>query len=523
MKNFIIPIMLVLIGCNQPLSEHKDFSLSHDLTYRAPQFNDPERSAKFARSFSFMDSVFAKYAEENHFPGVSYGLVVDGELIHSGAVGFIELESRKQVDNNTKFHIASETKSFTSMAIVKLRDEGKLNLDDPVVMYIPELENLTYLTADAPHITIKNLMSMSSGLPEDNPWADRQLEETDEEFLGLIAGGLSFSNAPSYEYEYSNLGYAMLGTIISNVTGITYQEYITREILEPLGMTETYWEYEDVPGGELAVGYRWEEEQWKREPMLHSGAFGSIGGLITSLNDMSKYVAYLAGAWPPRNAPETGPVQRSSLREMQTPLFPRMYPNAKDLSGETCPVMLGYAYGLGYREDCKGIKRVGHSGGLPGFGCEYRFYPDYGFGIISFSNRTYGGTSSPNDKVAARIFESGIESRTIFTSEILSQREKEVKEFLNSWSDEIGDRIFAENFYLDESKELRKKEYESVVEKAGEIIGIESLVPFNNLRGSYLMRGAKTDVQVVFTLSPERDPKVQALYYWNVEKGFEIE
>jgi len=500
----------------------KNNQISFNTDYKPPSFKDSERMKKFNASFPAIDSIFLQHAEKNHYPGLVFGIVADGELIHSGFYGVVDLKSNDKVTNDSEFHIASMTKSFTSMAIIKLRDEGKLHLDDMVANYIPEVSTLTYLTSDATPISIKNLMTMSTGLPEDNPWADRQLEDTEEEFVRLLSGGLSFSSTPSSQYEYSNLGYAMLGTIITRVTAMPYQEYITENILRPLEMNHTYWDYDDVPAGELAIGYRWEDDQWKEEPMLHTGAYGSIGGLITSMKDFSKYVSYLLSAWPERSSPEVGPVKRSSLREMQNPTFPRLSPNSKNLDGEPCPVLSGYAFGLGYRKDCDGIVRISHSGGLPGFGSEYRLYPDYGFAVISFSNRTYAGTGNVNSKVVEQIMDYDIQSRKRFVSKILAEREMQVKEFIENWNDDLGNEIFAENFYLDVSKEIRKGDYDDIISDAGGITSVEPIIPINQMRGTFIMRGDATDVQVFFSLSPEKEPKIQALYYWNVEKGYEI-
>jgi CubicO group peptidase (beta-lactamase class C family) len=164
------------------------------------------------------------------------------------------------------------SKSFTAMAILKLRDEGKLKLDDPAYLYIPEIKGIKYLTKDASPITIRNLLTHSAGFPEDNPWGDRQLANTDEQLIDLYKKGLSFSNDPGLGYEYSNLGFATLGYIIKKVSGKSYQEYITENILKPLGMTHTYYEYDKVPKELLAHGYRWIDNHWVEQPMLHDGS-----------------------------------------------------------------------------------------------------------------------------------------------------------------------------------------------------------------------------------------------------------
>ena len=165
------------------------------------------------------------------------------------------------------------------------------------------------LTADAPVITVRNLLTHSAGFPEDNPWGDRQLADTDEDLMAMIKKGISFSNDPSVAYEYSNMGFAMLGYIIKKVSGIPYSEYIAKNIWKPLGMTQAEWEFSKVPATQLAHGYRWINDNWREETLLHDGIYGAMGGMITSIESFSKYVALHQAAWPVRNEVETGPVK----------------------------------------------------------------------------------------------------------------------------------------------------------------------------------------------------------------------
>src|SRR5262249_15163649 len=95
--------------------------------------------AKLATAFAEIDRLFTEFAKEQHVPGAAWGIVVDGELAHSGATGFRDIATKAPVDADTVFRIASMTKSFTAMSILKLRDEGKLSLDDPAERYLPEL------------------------------------------------------------------------------------------------------------------------------------------------------------------------------------------------------------------------------------------------------------------------------------------------------------------------------------------------------------------------------------------------
>jgi CubicO group peptidase (beta-lactamase class C family) len=139
------------------------------------------------------------------------------------------------------------SKSFTAMAILQLRDKGRLQLDDVASKYIPALLKQAYPATDAPPLTIRHLLTHAAGFPEDNPWGDRQLAKSNKDLLALINQGISYSQVPGVAYEYSNLGFTLLGHIIQKASGLSYQEYINRNILTPLGMLHTWWEYEKCP------------------------------------------------------------------------------------------------------------------------------------------------------------------------------------------------------------------------------------------------------------------------------------
>ena len=111
------------------------------------RFLDPDRRTKLATAFPDIDGLFREFATSSHVPGAAWGIVIDGELAHTGSAGFRELETKSAVDADTVFRIASMTKSFTAMAILSLRDEGKLSLDDPAERFVPELKGLQYPTA----------------------------------------------------------------------------------------------------------------------------------------------------------------------------------------------------------------------------------------------------------------------------------------------------------------------------------------------------------------------------------------
>jgi CubicO group peptidase (beta-lactamase class C family) len=511
MRSILTFLLLAWVcGCTPSSKEVSEINLKHTTAFKPAEFEDEQRFDKIKNAFPGIRKIYEDYAHANHIPGLAYGVVVGDSLVLAGGVGIINTRTQEPSSTQALYRIASMTKSFTAMAILKLRDEGKLKLTDAAAQYIPEMKNFEYLTEDATPITIQNLLTMTAGFPEDNPWGDRQLQDTDQELLDFLKGGVSFSSHPGQQFEYSNLGYAILGNIITRISGMPYQKYITQNILQPLGMTHTLWEYADADTTLLVHGYRWEDERLKDEPMLHDGAYGAMGGLITSIDDFSKYLSFHLRAWPPRNGEQKGPLKRSSIREMHKPFMPRLFADAKSADGTPCPVLVGYGYGLGYRQDCKGIVRISHSGGLPGFGSEYRFYPDYGVGVICFANKTYSG--SPNARVLdTLLLISGIQPRKLPVSDILQKRTAQVKALLPSWDTANQQDVFAENFFLDADVALRKKETQQVFESLGKVKGYDAFQPENQLRGSFNIIGEKGKALVFFTLSPEPDAKIQQL------------
>jgi CubicO group peptidase (beta-lactamase class C family) len=504
----------LLMSCNDDTAFNSDTSFvkkSVSSTYKKPEFLNDERVKKIEEIRSELKQIFEEHSKNKNIPGIAYGIVVDDSLIVASATGLSQIENNIYASTNTSFRIASMTKSFTALAIIKLRDEGQLSLNDPVSKYIPELENLEYLTKDSPIIDIENLLTMTAGFPEDNPWGDRQLGLSNEAFINLISNGLSMSKIPSSEYEYSNTGYAMLGHIITLVSKMSYQEYIKKHILVPLGMNNTYWEYSNVPNKQLASGYRWEDENWKKESMLHDGVYGAMGGLITSIEDFSKYVSFHLSAWPARSDEDNGPVKRSSIREMHTPQFDFLNTWNRDWNNEACASMIGYGYGLGISMDCKRIKRISHGGALPGFGSNYAFFPEYGIGIMAFGNLTYT-TPIPYDEIEKILFEKlDLKPRQLSLSTILEQRKGEIASLIKTRDVNLDKKIFAQNFFLDKSKERRLLEIQEVLDKAGTIKNIQKLSPRNQLRGDFKIQCENGEIIIFFTLTPEKIPMVQKL------------
>jgi CubicO group peptidase (beta-lactamase class C family) len=473
----------------------------------------PTRLEKLRSAFGAIDKTFIDFTTREHIPGASWGVIVDGELVHVGVTGQRELASKAPVDADTVFRIASMTKSFTAMAILRLRDEGKLALDDPAERYVPELKGLEYPTSDSPRITIRHLLSHAEGFPEDNPWGDQQLALTDEQMSAMMRAGIPFSNAPGVAYEYSNYGFAILGRIVSVAAKMPYRDYVAANVLQPLAMSATTLEPRSVPPQRLAHGYRWEDDQWKEEPQLPDGAFGPMGGMLTSLRDLARYVGAHMAAWPPRDGPEMAPIKRASLREMQQLSRPAPTSVSRDASGAIQLNAGGYGYGLRVAETCSFSHVVSHSGGLPGFGSQMRWLPQYGVGIIALGNRTYTGWNGPISSALELLQKTGgLQRRAPEPSPALVQARDEVSQLIIKWDDGLAERIAAVNLYLDRSKERRRREIEDLRAKVGACRPPASFdIVENALRGQWTMACDRGTLGVAVTLAPTTPPRVQFL------------
>ena len=510
-------------SCKQNKQASKIAAVQYDSLYQPAVFTDGDRMEKIKQAFSVIDKIYKEYADSNHLPGIAFGIVVDGKLVYTGNQGYTDIEKKIPVTSSSLFRIASMSKSFTAMAILKLRDEGKLNLDDPAYLYIPELKNLKYPTADAPHITIRHLLTHGAGFPEDNPWGDRQLADNDKDLMEFIGKQISFSNPPGIAYEYSNLGFALLGKIVTKVSGMRYQDYIKKNIWEPLGMKTTTYEYGDVAADKLAHGYRWLNEKWNEETLLHDtpdGSWGSMGAMISSIDEFANYMAFHLSAWPPGNAKDDGPIKRSSVREMHHPWRVNGFNPAYTFpNGKICAVTTAYCYGLGWMKDCDGKVYIAHSGGLPGFGSQWRIMPDYGIGVVAFANRTYAPMGFVNLKVLDTLIKiAGLKPMQLPSSKILEQRKNELIKILPDWNNAEQSGIFAENFFPDYPIDTLKKYAKDLYAKAGKIISIKEVKPDNQLRGSFIIEGEKTSIEIYFTLSPENPPLIQEYHIKELPK-----
>lgn len=466
----------------------------------------PEPSADFAA----LDANFAKWMEESHVPGLVWGVVKDGKLVHVKALGVQDVETRTAVTPDTVFRIASMTKAFTGYSILKLRDEGRLRLDDPVSKYVPETRGW------ADGITVGDLLHHTAGFVTDDPWGDRQQPLPEAEFTRMLKAGVPFTAAPDTRYEYSNFGYALLGRIVSNVSGRDYAARVNATVLQPLGMASTRYEVRDVPPTQLAKGYRWENDAWSPEPTMAHGAFGAMGGLVTTGNDYAKWIGYLLGGWPARDGE---PQSAKTIRAMQYGgglLHSRRRPG---VDGDSCRLSAIYAAGLVAASDCTLGNVLFHGGGFPGYGSHMLLVPDAGLGVFALSNRTYAGPSAPVWDAATVLFKSSFAApRALPVSDHLRSAYAVARRIWQAGNVESESKYLAMNFQMDRSDANWRRVLAEAAAKSGACNLDAAITPTGRLSGRFSWTCANGTIEGNVLLAPTADPQIQSLAFQPVAK-----
>jgi len=476
--------------------------------------------------FSTADAIVGDYFGRGGQPAISYGIVRDGALAHAAGFGARALGGPPP-DADTVFRIASMSKSFTASAVLLLRDEGRLALDDLAEKYVPELVGWPPVTGDSDRVSIRHLLTMSAGFPTDDPWGDRQQGLPLEEFTALLAHGVSANWAPGTRFEYSNVGYAILGLVIAAASGMDYASFVRTRLLEPLGMTRTGFAAEEFGSAGLAVGYRRGMAGWEELAFDPYGAFAPMGGVFSSVADLARWVAGFASAFPPGDVSPDHPVRLASRREMQLPQAVTGWRAQEELPGGAPAAPAYYGFGLCMDEDPGAGRVVSHSGGYPGFGSNMRWHPATGLGVIALGNATYAAMSVVTALVMEAILPRSAASQVALapagnTPETCVQgapwpetlaAQDAVDPLLRDWRDAAADALFSDNVALDSPYQERRLTIDLIRERIGEFAPsatrpAESDTPAHR---RWWLTGERGTVQAQIQLSPQRPPRVMSL------------
>ena len=301
-------------------------------------------------------------------PGIVVGVVQDQDLVWAKGFGYADVAKKVAMTPATKFRMASHSKLFTATAIMQLREQGKVRLDDPVATHLSWFKLKPAGEDDGP-VTIEQLLSHSSGLPRElnDHWTSWKFPTEAEVRDGIAEKQAAFP--PATRWKYSNLAYTIAGMVVEKESGVPWADYVQRNIFDPLGMTSSSVD-KDVPG--LAVGYGRRMPDGTREvrPFVSARGMGSATGISSTVEDMARFVSAQF-----RTGPRGGNriLSTGSLREMH---------RVRSLENTWTS-----GNGIGFSVSRVGDRSfIGHGGGYPGYTTQTFFEPTSKVGVIVLTN-----------------------------------------------------------------------------------------------------------------------------------------
>lgn len=366
------------------------------------------------------DSVANILLQRDLIPGMTVALAQNGEIIFSKGYGKADLELNVPSSSEDIYRIGSITKQFTAALILRLAEEGKLSLDDPITKYLPDYPTQGNL------VTIKHLLNHTSGIKgirgrmaDDETKQQLRLDLTDAEINALFADA-PFDFKPGEDQQYSNSGYILLGQIISKISGMPYKDYVEQTLLQPLGLNHTGFDDGKSILPNRITGYESEDKVRINAPFINMNLIGGAGAFYSTASDLLKWTHLL----------HSGKVISPESLEKMT--APTQYGNGK---------IAGYGLGLSLNE-IGNYKMVYHTGRINGFSAILSHYPDAGLSIAILTNTGDG-------EVIAAV-EKGLAKKALGVKVLdLPVKERKVKPFLGSYTYQSGEnqreiRIFNE-------------------------------------------------------------------------------
>ena len=347
---------------------------------------DPGVAPHYGEAVSLLETWIQSIADYDRLPGMSLAIVHDQSIVYAAGFGYSDLDRQVKASPDTVYSICSISKIFTGIAVMQLRDAGKLNLEDPVARYLPWFAP-EELGSNSQPPTVRDLLRHSGGLPCEpdlTVWDNTDdLYPTRKELIERLSN-LKMSYPSNTTFNYSNLGYALLGEIVSVVSGTEYADYVHQHILEPLDLDETS-PYMPVnfPGHQIAKGYGpWPRHGSRVEITNYDQkALTPASGFASTVNDMARFAM-----WQFRvlDGKDDTVLNQETLREMYSIQWPEP------------------SWGLGFTIWQMGdTSFVGHQGGCPGYKSQLIISPDEKIAAVVMVN----ATDAPQFTLVFRTFE----------------------------------------------------------------------------------------------------------------------
>jgi CubicO group peptidase (beta-lactamase class C family) len=367
-----------------------------------------------------------KYDE---LPGISAIALNDQDVVWKGAFGMANPEENLPMEANTICSVCSISKLFTSVAIMNLYEDGLLRLDDEVQDLLPGYDLAQQYELSGP-ITVRNLLTHSSGLPRENyysHWTDPTLEfPTKEQILSALSDQETLYPSSTY-FQYSNLAMALLGFIVEEVSGQSYDSYVESLILDPLSLSDTRPDMpEELWGSQLAVGYSYEtmEGEQHKVKMFEPNGVTPAAGFSSTVEDLASFAAWQFRLY---DADEEEILLPSTIKNMH---------NIHWMDSD-----FGTSWGLGFAvyEGPGGKKWVGHGGHCPGYKSTLMMEPESKLAYSVMIN-----SSNPNPGKYAR----GIHAILSKAGEIEQEEDEELAAELKEYAGYYQGQVMRSTSYV---------------------------------------------------------------------------
>lgn len=488
------------------------------LPFAEPAAN-PARKAKLLALAPQLDQLHRARLAAVGATGAAVAILLEGEVVYLRGFGVRDVASNAPVGADTVFRIGSVSKGITALAIMRLRDEGKLVLDAPAATYLPALGALAGVTKDSPPITVRHLLTMTSGLGYDDQWGAVTFGKSSAELAAFLARGVSLGSAAGERYRYSNLGYALLGQIVASVSGQSFERYLASDVFDPLGMRSTGYVTGQPPFQRMATGYYRDNEQLIPESIDSDGVFAAAGGVYASARDLARYAAFHLAAYPPRDDAETGPVRRSTLREMHTgQAWARFEDDVPILkrAPDGSPSLLAMSYGFGWSQltTCVAEAMVQHGGYEPGYYAVIRLLPRQGLGVVTLSTTQSLGQLRTFEMAMDILRAGGVfDAPPPAPSAPLTTARNSVIRLLTHWDPELAARTFdPQSMQYSFLRKLRP-DVERMGREHGACHADGDVVPLSLTHGRFRLACERGSIEMVAYLTPGVPPVLQSLEY----------
>lgn len=334
---------------------------------------------------SRVEAMLATEFARDSMGSMTAGIVRGDSLVWTASYGYADMTSKRLATRATIYRIGSITKMFTATMLMQLEQQGRLRLSDPVARYFPAIAAVPVKQAGGAPVTLWQLATMTSGLSTEVAQGERFDSGSVGQWEATLQRSLpygTFEHPAGTHFQYSNLGYAVLGAALARVAGVPFVQWQQERILRPLGMQHTFFERTAAMGTDLATGYvvadgRADSTVPMREVREGRGYRVPNGALFSTVDDLARFLSFSLGRGPEAVLPAAR--------------LARAYGGTVATSADD-----SFGYGLGFmlqrRED---FPWLGHSGGVPGYQAVMYFDRDHQLGVILLRNAS-GGRASVN-------------------------------------------------------------------------------------------------------------------------------